>query len=327
MYRSSMYNSARLPALINYENAKAHYENVVPIRGRYPEERPLGKNRRYQHMQIHKRVKSVEVEGDPLGKFVTTYACQLYSTDCIEFFPDESIVLRVNSWKGPTTMMFLNYTLENFGRIESASGKWYFVNKGGEAFTMPTAKGQELRLHFVDGHGFIPTELKPEYKYTMRRKEMNRLRKYYGDFIEYGKTMLMADGNLGGYEDFKPVLEKYGFAGHRFTGNEVYSRWDNDGNKQLELRIADERNKLMKFIELAMDKNDLEMKYDLMRLVSWESAWYSYRSSRQSIDPARFCKAVDELIKYHHRDTVFEPIEQEIGVPFDDRNEKYFYPC
>jgi hypothetical protein len=75
-----------------------------------------------------------------------------------------------------------------------------------------------------------------------------------------------------------------------------------------------------------MDTNDLEMKYDLMRMVSWESAWYSYRSSRQSIDPARFCKAMDELIKYHHRDTVFEPVEQEIGVPFIDRNEKYFYP-
>ena len=29
MYRSSMYNSARLPALINYENAKAHYEDVA----------------------------------------------------------------------------------------------------------------------------------------------------------------------------------------------------------------------------------------------------------------------------------------------------------
>ena len=36
---------------------------------------------------------------------------------------------------------------------------------------------------------------------------------------------------------------------------------------------------------------------------------------------------MDELIKYQHRDTIFEPIEQEIGKPFDDRNEKYFYPC
>jgi len=325
MYRSSMYNSARLPALINYENAKAHYENVAPIRGRYPEERPLGKNRRYQHMQIHKRVRSVEDEDNPLGKFVTTYACRLYSTDCIEFYPDESIILRVNSWKGPTTMMFLNYTLENFGRIESASGKWYFVNKGGEAFTMPTSRGDELRLHFVDGHGYRPIDCKPEHKYVMHRKEMNRLRRHYKDFIEYGKTMLLADGNLGGYDEFRPLLEKYGFAGHKFTGNDVYSRWDNDGNKQLQLKIADERSKLMKFVEIAMDTDNLEMKYDLMRIVGWENAWYSYRSSHQTLDPARFCKAMDELIKYHHRDEIFESVEQEIGKPFEDRNHKYFW--
>lgn len=325
MYRSSMYNSARLPALMNYANAKDHYESVAPIRGRYPEEKPLGKNRRYQHMQIHKRVRSVEDADNPLGKYITTYACQLYSTDCIEFFPDESIVLRVNSWKGPTTMMFMNYTLENIGEIQSAKGKWYFVNKGGEAFVMPTRSKEEMRIHFVDGHGFRPVDCEPEYKRVMRRKEMNRLRKYYRDFIEYGKTMLLADSNIGGYNDFKPLLEKYGFAGHRFIGNDVYSRWDNDGSKCLEFRIADERNKLMKFIELAMDKNDLEMKYDLMRLVSWESAWYSYRSECQSIDPDKFCKAVDELIKYHHRDTIFEAIEQEIGKPFDDGNDKYFY--
>lgn len=324
MYRSSMYNSARLPALMNYAHAKTWYENVVPIRGRYPEEKPLGKNRRYQHMQIHKRVRSVEDADNPLGKFITTYACQLYSTDCIEFFPDESIVLRVNSWKGPTTMMFLNYTLEQIGEIQSAKGKWYFINKGGEAFVMPTRSKEELRIHFVDGHGFRPVDCKPEYKHVMRRKEMNRLRKYYSDFIEYGKTMLLADGNLGGYDEFRPLLEKYRFVGHRFTGNDVFTRWDNDGDKRLEFRIADERNKLMELIKFAMDTNDLQIKYDLMRIVGWESAWYSYRSSSQSTEPARFCKAMDELIKYHHRDAIFESVEQEIGKPFDDSNAKYF---
>ena len=154
---------------------------------------------------------------------------------------------------------------------------------------------------------------------------MNRLRKYYKDFIEYGKTMLLADGNIGGYDEFRPLLEKYGFAGHRFTGNDVYSRWDNDGNKQLELKIADERSKLMKFVEIAMDTDNLEMKYDLMRIVGWENAWYSYHSSRQTLDPARSCKAMDELIKYQHRDEIFESVEQEIGKPFEDRNHKYFW--
>lgn len=325
MYRSRTYNSARLPALINYENAKAHYENAVPIRGRYPEERPLGRNRRYSWMQIHKRVRSMEEEGNPVGKFITTYACQLYSTDCVEFFPDESIILRVNNWRGPTTMMFMNYTLENIGSIQSASGKWYFVNKGGEAFTMPTRRDTELHIHFVDGHGFRPVNLKPEHKYVMRRKEMNKLRKYYSDFIEYGKTMLLADGNVGGSDERQELLKKYGLGTSRFTGNDIYTRWDHNGERHIKLEIAHERDNLMKFINIAMDKNDLEMKYDLMRLVVWENAHYSYRASHYTSDPARFARGFDEIIKYHHRDVVFEAVEQEIGVPFEDRNEKYFY--
>lgn len=325
MYRSRTYNSARLPALINYDNAKAHYENAVPIRGRYPEERPLGKNRRYSWMQIHKRVRSIEEEGNPVGKFITTYACQLYQTDCVEFFPDESVVLRVNNWRGPTTMMFMNYTLENFGQIESASGKWYFVNKGGEAFLMPTRRDTELRIHFVDGHGFRPVNLKPEYKYKVRRKEMNKLRKYYSDFIEYAKTMLLADGKIGGSDERHKLLEKYGLATSRFTGNDIYTRWDSNGERHISLQIADERNKLMKLVNIAMDTDNLEMKYDLMRLIGSEYAWYSYKASYYTSDPARFVRGFEEIIKYQHRDVVFEAVEQPIGVPFEDRNEKYFY--
>ena len=202
MYHTRTYNSARLPSMVNYAYAKTVFDDAVPYRGRYPIEKPLGKNRRYDHMQIHQRIRSIEVEGDPLGQFATTICCKLYETDCIEFYPDESIVLRVNSWRGPTTMMFLNYTLqEHIGSVQSESGKWYFLNKGGEAFPMPTGKGEEMHIHFVDGCGFRPKDCKPEYKYKVRRKEMNRLRKYYSDFIEYGRSMLLADGGIGTHQE------------------------------------------------------------------------------------------------------------------------------
>ena len=55
MYRTSTYNSARLPSIANFDMAKRIYEEIKPIRGRYPEEKPLGKKRRYSWMQIHKR--------------------------------------------------------------------------------------------------------------------------------------------------------------------------------------------------------------------------------------------------------------------------------
>jgi len=317
MYRTTTYNSARLPSIVNYEYAKKIFEEAVPYRGRYPIEKPLGKNRRYDHMQIHQRIRSLEVEGDPLGQFATTICCKLYATDCIEFYPDESIVLRVNTWRGPTTLMFLNYTLqEHIGEVQSEGGKWYFINKGGEAFPMPTGANEEMHIHFVDGHGFRPKDLKPEYKYKVRRKEMNRLRKYYSDFTEYGKTMLMADGALGTHTELYEELKGIGFISNTFTGNHVYQNWGDSKS----VSVPEQRAKLMGMVEDAMANNDLEMKYKLMRAIASVSCHYNYQSSMHTGKPDRFIAIFEELIKYHHRDSIFEAVEQEIGKPFRDRN-------
>lgn len=317
MYHTRTYNSARLPSMVNYAYAKKIFEDAVPYRGRYPIEKPLGKNRRYQHMQIHQRIRSIEVEEDPLGQFATTVCCKLYETDCIEFYPDESIVLRVNSWRGPTTMMFLNYTLqEHIGSVQSESGKWYFINKGGEAFPLPTGKGEEMHIHFVDGCGFRPKDCKPEYKYKVRRKEMIRLRKYYSDFIEYGRTMLLADGKLGKYNEVQEETQGLGFSGSNFIGNRIYENY----GESKRVSVPEQRAKLMGMVEKAMADNDLEMKYKLMKVVASIDCHYDYSTSTQVGKPDTFVMMFDELIKYHHRDSIFEAVEQEIGVPFRDRN-------
>ena len=317
MYRTTTYNSARLPSIVNYAYAKKVFDDAVPYRGRYPIEKPLGRNRRYDHMQIHQRIRSLEVEGDPLGQFVTTICCKLYATDCIEFYPDESIVLRVNTWRGPTTMMFLNYTLqEHIGEVQSEAGKWYFINKGGEAFPMPTGKDEEMHIHFVDGHGFRPKDLKPEYKYKVRRKEMNRLRKYYSDFTEYGKTMLMADGALGTHTELFEELKGLGFLSNTFTGNHVYQNWGDSKS----VSVPEQRAKLLSMVEQSMANNDLQLKYKLMRLVASIGCHYNYQTSMQTGKPDRFITIFEEIIKYHHRDSIFEGVEQEIGKPFRDRN-------
>ena len=317
MYHTRTYNSARLPSMVNYAYAKKIFEEAVPYRGRYPIEKPLGKNRRYQHMQIHQRIRSIEVEGDPLGQFATTVCCKLYETDCIEFYPDESIVLRVNSWRGPTTMMFLNYTLqEHIGSVQSESGKWYFLNKGGEAFPMPTGKGEEMHIHFVDGYGFRPKDCKPEYKYKVRRKEMNRLRKYYSDFIEYGRSMLLADGGIGTHQEVSDETKGLGFGGSNFIGNRIYENY----GETKRISVPEQRAKLMGMVEKAMANNDLEMKYKLMRIIGAINCHYDYRTSMQKCKPDTFVMMFDELIKYQHRDSIFEAVEQEIGKPFRDRN-------
>ena len=214
-------------------------------------------------------------------------------------------------------MMFLNYTLqEHIGSVQSESGKWYFLNKGGEAFPMPTGKGEEMHIHFVDGCGFSPKDCKPEYKYKVRRKEMNRLRKYYSDFIEYGRSMLLADGGIGTHQEVSDETKGLGFGGCNFIGNRVYQQY----GESKTISVPEQRAKLMSMVEEAMADNDLEMKYKLMKIVASISCHYDYRTSTQKCKPDTFVMMFDELIKYQHRDSIFEAVEQVLGVPFRDRN-------
>lgn len=324
MYRSSMYNSARLPSIANYDMAKRIYQEAKPIRGRYPEERPLGRNRRYSWMQIHERSTSIEDTDNPLGQFIKTYACQLYQTDCVEFFPNGEVVIRVNQWRGPTTLMFINHTLKEYiGEIGSEGHKWYFINKNGEAYPMPTGYGSEMRVKFVDGYGFRPLEIKEEYKCVVRRKEMNKLRKYYSDFIEYGKTMLMADEKIGDWKFLSKNREELGLKVDRFCGYDVWSHYDHTTDTYQEVKIAEQRNRLMYLVQEAMEKNDLELKRKLMLVISATYSRYYHGGDQYAATPMGFANSFEEIMKYHHHDVVFERIPQPIGVPFRDRNDKY----
>jgi hypothetical protein len=76
----------------------------------------------------------------------------------------------------------------------------------------------------------------------------------------------------------------------------------------------------MGMVEQAMENNDLELKYKLMKVVASINCHYDYHTSTQTGNPVNFVKIFDELIKYQHRDSIFEAVEQEIGVPFRDRN-------
>ncbi len=86
------YNSARIKSLPTYAQAKAHYESVVPIRGS-DNIRPLGANRRYKYTQIVKRMISVETPDNPLGEWAEVYACNLWGTDYITFYPNGDLVI------------------------------------------------------------------------------------------------------------------------------------------------------------------------------------------------------------------------------------------
>ena len=312
MRHTSMYNYPRLPALMNYEAAKQHFENVVPIRGRYPEERPLGAVRRYTHMLIRKEIVSLEVPNDPLGEFATIYSCQLYSGkhNRIDFYPSGEIKINAATWRGPTTMMFLTYLLKGIGEMRSANGKWYFFNHNSEAFLLDH---EGLTLQFVEGHGYRPTTIKTEHKYRVKRKEMNRLRKTYKPFMEYTRNMLLMDSKVDRQGYNTETTDGLGFLSYRVKPD--YSWGHEEAGKN--------RTKFFNYVKQAQDSNDLDLMYKLARYVSSCFGWYNYSQQGSTCSPTAFQNGFSEMLKFEYAKEVFESIEQPIGEGFFDRNQKY----
>jgi hypothetical protein len=311
MYRHQGYNYVGIPAFTDYAHIKAHYESVAPIRGRTEQTRPIGR-RRYDWYEIREKEVAVDLSPEnPLGTFAKSYCARLYQTDCVEWFPNNDIVIRVSNWKGPTTMGMLTYSLASHGSVVSASGKWYFRNKAGEDFLLPTGKEQEMLIRKADDGMYRPSVIPKEYKYKVKRKELNQIAKVYKDFTDYARTMLAIDDKV--VSDFQKLgFEQLGLASSHLTGTGYWAR-----------DAASNRGVLLQKVIHAQANNDLEVMYKLGQYCAYAFGRYAYRGNVYTCTPQAFEKGFKEVLKYVYHDQVFEVVEQPQGVAFYDRNAKY----
>jgi hypothetical protein len=296
-------NCARLPAIDGYQEAKAHFEKVNPIRGRANTVKPLGRNRRFTWYLIVESTIANQSENSEYK----TYACELYGTRCVEYYPNGDIILRNGGWQTPTSFAFIGYSINGLGKMLSVGGKWYFINKHNEHFVFKN------ELHLVkgeDGDYRAKTQLQ-EFRHSVNRKAMNAIRKKYSVFINYGRTMLAMDNKVDELELEKGVLGMENY--HCLP----YNPYQNNMSKR-------NRNRLFDLLDGQRESGDLDLLYNLARWVAVSAGRHSYRDNKYRCEPMEFLRQVDELIKFQFRDAVFHSQPVEIGVPFDDRNKKYF---
>ena len=154
-----------LPSLRTYEEAVAHYESIVPIRGNADNVRPIcaTKNgRRKKHMAIRKYVDG-------------SVACRLYDTDVVTFEPDGDVVFRNGGWATSTTHGFANGILRGgaiyFGMRQSRTE----IMVGGDAHVMDGNDFFRLRK---DNEGrYVAVNPPAQYEYYARRKVLTAKRK------------------------------------------------------------------------------------------------------------------------------------------------------
>lgn len=303
-------NSAGLQPIGSFKEAKNTYDKVRPIIGRREDVRPLGKNRRYSDHRIIKHMKAVEEVGNPLGKWVESYSARLYRTDCVEWVSDGTIEVGTGGYRSPSTLSFINYTLQNrLGIINSVGGKWYFRNyaDGMDYFIdacdsrrlsfKPTGNQVQTNGGMMNAYDVVnPVQ---EYKRKANRKALNAIRKRYKDFIQYGSNMLSIDG-------------KYERASGSFWENRLITNgWGAESAKKNRVLLFADINK---FIET----NDLELAYSAVNAIA--SAFGGYHTCTKE----QFVRGFNEVMKYefHNEAFISEPVE--IGTAFYDRNEKYF---
>lgn len=305
-YSSSMYNSARIPALENYAQARDHYKSVVPIRGRTVECKPLGQNRRFTWFEITKNVNHYLSEDEPLGRLEDSYALKCGSNDLVEFFANGDIAIRQPSWHSPTSMGFLTWSIRHFGRIESYGYKWYFVNKKQQAYVLAPSDS-ELRIRPNEEGIYQPTAPIQEHKLFANRKELNRLRKLYKEFMDYTRTMLAMDERVS-----FDTGEALGFKGRHLTGNGYWGR-----------NSAEDRVTFFNHLDDVLQTNDLTKMYSVAQYCANSFGGYRYNAQTTVCTPKEFERGFSDTLKYYHNATVFRRDAVPIGVPFRDTNQKY----
>ena len=307
-YSSTMHNCARIPKITGFEFMRDHFKAVVPIRGRTEVCKPLGVNRRHNWFTVTEKTNCFMSEAEPLGRIEMSYACTYGNKDMVEFYRDGSIVVRDNHWHGPTSMGFLTHTLKEFGRIQSAEGgKWYFINQGGMAYLL---RSEPEGLHLVkDENGFYtPTNPIQEHTYSAKRKELNKLRRSYKEFIDYTRTMLCMDERVT-----MDTAEALGFKDRALTHDDHWSGRN----------ASDNRKKYFNYLDKAKANNDLDLMYSLAQYTAGCFGGYRYELRGHGCSPVEFDRGFADMLKYHFADDVFEAKPVAIGEMVHNRNQKY----
>jgi hypothetical protein len=298
-------NCARIPRLTSYEDAKAHYEKVVPLRGRNPELKPLGSVRRFTWYEIRENIIANQAE----NMEYKTYACNLYGKDVVEYFPNGDIVLDTNGWSSSiTTGAFINFCIGDVGSIISESGKWYFVNNAQQSFLFK----RTMRIR-KDAEGFYePTEITEDKVYRVNRKAMNAIRNKYRPILDYGKTMLNIDNKVVCLAELE--IAKLGLEDTAFVPYYSWQAQNVKGNRAKWFALADKQ----------LQSGDLNLLYDLVRCVAVKAGNYHYQDSSYTCYPFRFTELLEEMMKFEFRDEVFIAESLPYGERSADRNKRYF---
>jgi hypothetical protein len=293
-----------IPAFRDFADASQHENTVTPIQGSGVNagKKPLTSSRRATHMTIRRERNIMS----PLGNQGMAIMCQLYRTDCVIFYEDNSVTLATGGWNTISTRMFINAIIHRdcidvWTAPKDSEGNVLYYHSTRKAFLWRD------RVHL--GVDRLPIDPEPCVVHRVNRRAMNEVRKLNAPFLRYAKSMIKVAYPMGGIldqEEYQRRLKRY--------------RWrlDVDLNSFPSSRCVDALCSIMREdnIEDWADALDACAMVSMQTNSRWPSFIYSYR-------PDRILKVIDELLKYGYSDAVFTEVTLPLGEVKADSNEKY----
>jgi hypothetical protein len=288
-------NITDLPTLKTYEQALAHYESIVPIRGS-DNVRPICKTtngRRKKQYQIHKYNNGA-------------IACRLYDTDVLVFRPDGEITFHNGGWPSNTTHSFatgiLSITWIARCMFSTNRGRTLITLGSGEKLAVENDQVIKLRWNpdkiigtfenrFSGCFEFID---KPKmYSYFVRRKALSARRKAVDGF----RKECMAYAKLVDPDDYKNYKTR------QLVDEDLY--------RAMTIQPDDS----------CTEKERAELVDWVLHKAATHSYDYSLHKTVRYISAKGVATLIDDVIKYVFFEEVFE--KQEVDKPNTNANAKY----
>jgi len=312
--------SACIPVLASYEDAKEHYEEVKPLRsGAKKGLKPLGHNRRYFQCLI-----THDAEAN-------AYNATLYENEVVKWLPDGEIHVCLCGYDTPSTRQVIYATTGH--RLKHDRGTTYInVNGGWYGFD-----DGNYTMRIKDNEVINPAQ---QYAFKIDRSAMKTKRKEFGAFIEYVGNMGKVVAGIKASEVNATVQSGQVVFQILGNGQKMMSKISLPSSGSYYVRdIGNAREVCKNFLQevkQAQEAEDLEKIYALFvqlgasslhfnsRLDACMKSWAGNAQEDGTEIGEPMLNYFDEIIKHVYREEVFVKAEVPVGVKVSNANRKYF---
>jgi len=220
----------------NYKFAKEVFDKIKPIRGTTT--RPLA--------QRYDKTRTIIEKPNALSG-QSSYAMRFYNTNCVEYFPDDSIIIRIDGYNSPMTAEFID-AYSPFNCYKRYNKVWVEVRDKNQLLNNVIPITHDLHLINDGNGGFTLANPKPILKEVIDKDKAKAAREPIKPFLNYVKAMLkISDGWI-----MRQTMMEAGAYSMHVNDNHVYDR----------LLIADEDSYLQWMCFISRNVSHLKAQWD-----------------------------------------------------------------